>query len=208
MPEVDLSSAELQARVAKRVIYLHDTTQDLVAGPLDNGEVFIRVDELWRVAEGYFLLSEAFKAVRLKPGRRTEPAKIAAMMAMAVMTFRPMRPGNPDDVRFPETDKANQLLAVAIGCEVLGISIDWLLLDQLKRLLRAMDLADAPSLAEYVADARLDNIKTVYDVPIEQDFARIDNFTLLFELLQQGTPVHGLVAMLKSWWAGDGRRPA
>lgn len=163
-------------------------------GVLDPEEIYLNDDALIRAVGGYFLLSEAYKQDRLghteDAPHWTEGPKKAALTAVSLMVFRPLRYVAPQRPLNSTTSfVANQVLLLACCASFLERDFPRLTWEPQRRLFKLLDTIGLDrgaalrvrSLREYHRDQRANRVRQTYEINVEADRILIDALVLLFE---------------------------
>ena len=186
---VDLEKPDLAAKIARRFALLERIADELTYGPghlLDAQEVNYNIDDIRRVTEAYFLLSESYKIARLGHSdfevKRTRNPKKAGLTALAIFALNPFLLLNPDAAPLKTVSKlANLQFATDFAATVLDRPIRLTGAMQL-RLFRFLNAQSLQSLAEYREDQRQGRFVTRYMIDIDADLTAIEMMILFFEL--------------------------
>jgi hypothetical protein len=193
---------ELEDRVSGRYGTLCDVADQLIDSGIFGNEVTLDEAALWRNTEAYFLLNEAYK--KHYNIVNTEPPKIAAMSALTLNEFKPLRPRDPNNVTQRYTKFANQILSLSWAARPLGHSFEEIIEKRLRteglvRYCKLLSRQKLHSLDKYRRDliARPHELTSQYDVVLDHDtplmpsdrsdLPNIDMFVLFFECLWDGT---------------------
>lgn len=187
---IDLDAPELERKIRARFEFSCAIADELNFGTsrrrlLNPNEVAYAPEALARVTEAYFLLSEAYKVVRLghaeHDARRTMNPKKAALTALAVFAIRPFRLTNPGQAPLSTVSiVANLLFALDFSATVLGRPFAMTGNMQL-RLFRFLAAQRLESLRDYLNDQEAGEYKSRYVIDIEPDLPPIEMIVLFFE---------------------------
>lgn len=114
-----ISRMPLQRFVRERFELLAQAAEDLFEGNL---ELSIDYGALVHAVEAYALLNQCYK--ELHGITRTEPPKVAAMMALTLTDFQPLRLTDPANVRLRPSIYANEDFALSLAATFLGHALD------------------------------------------------------------------------------------
>jgi hypothetical protein len=175
-----------ETRIAGRVAFLRQVADGLGATVFRDERVRLLGGRIPLLARGYFVLSENYKAWRIETGHYTEPPKIAALMAIAIITFQPFKPDDARNVRTLVEARCNEMYALSCAGSVLGRPIDAAKKNFYLRLLDVLSEARSETLEPYLVDTRLnimdrpltDYLKGIHD----QDKLAINSLITIFEL--------------------------
>lgn len=196
----------LQLRVDKRRKDLMNAANELIAHEMmrrDDGHPEIVLDEvqLYRATEGYFLISEAYKnEFGIK---QTEPPKIAAMTALSLSKFAPLRLVARDNVQSRFAPFANEILSLMWAARPLGQDFSVLIENSLRseglyRFCRTLRKLNVHCLDEFQADLFRNppTPRAVYEIRLDHDtviqesalssLPHIELMILIFELIWDG----------------------
>lgn len=200
-----ISLRDLDDRVRDRFDTIYEIAAATVEHPnfrdaTGEPEIALNPDALLAAVEAYFLINTAYKSAH--GIEFTEPPKIAAMTAIALADFQPLRLRAPSNVRLRASTYANEHLslvtAAAIfaermpGAELVG-RIGDAGTQRLRRLLKGTRLA---TLGAFRGDVERGERQHTYDIrlpyaagialPWQEDLAMIEAFVLFFERLWNG----------------------
>ena len=171
MVAVSIDLRTLEQRIRRRHELLADLADELMAsGFFDPSEILLDERNLIDVVEAYFLLSEAYKAERLpaqgmSEAHLTEPPKIAAMTAVAIMMFKPFRRADGlAAVRQPHTRIANQVFAMSCAASFVENDFGSLSFEMSRRLYNYLQWVSSSALAGYFADRLEGHREDIYTV--------------------------------------------
>lgn len=178
-------------------------------GLQESCEVFLCDEALLSTVEAYFLLSTAYKQLRTDPESPTQPPKIAALTALVMEEFKPLRLIDPSaPVQHPMTVQANRLFSLYWAFtrfdQNFADFLDAPRSDEtLKRYFRALRATRLNSIFSYKTDAYNGVVKDYYDILLDHDdedisvtvagkpspgsdMPVIDTMILVFELMWGG----------------------
>jgi hypothetical protein len=182
---VDLAQARLAAKITRRfdtLCKLAEEMEPLFAG----GPVALSIDELARVTEAYFLLSEAYRidvlGYAVDDARGTASPKKAALTMLAIFLFRPFRIMDPTlPLRDPIAIVANQILAMRFAASVLKTDFAAMRPEMQARLFLALYEPNLQSLRTFVANQTANVHAAVYDIELIEDLPLIELLIFAFE---------------------------
>jgi hypothetical protein len=103
--------------------YLYSSCDYLfLSGLFSKSELRMVEERFDNIVSGYFILSENYKSLRIRPGARTKNSKIAALMSLSILTFDPVYSPLP-----PKKDKnllANEIFSLMVSTEIADFKID------------------------------------------------------------------------------------
>lgn len=141
------------ADIAVRASFFAKATELLLEGPAFSGclvEVHLGIHSV--IAEGFFALADAYERHHLKPGKKIEPVKQAALTCAVVCAISPLRP-TAALVEEEELLYINPMLAMRAACSVIGHPFDKRAFDERRRHYRMVGSLRLPSLAPLIAEA-------------------------------------------------------
>jgi hypothetical protein len=188
--QVDLSVPTLQNKIKMRFDLLANTADELYLGQrrlLNPQEVHCNHSNIARCVEAYFLLSEAYKVVRLghepRDAKHTMNPKKAALTALCAFAFRPFRLADPTRPPMSTVSSvANLHFVLDFASTVLLREFSNLSRDMHLRLFRFLRVIRIAALDEYISDQRANAVKHVYTPDIDRDLPVIEMLVLFFEL--------------------------
>lgn len=105
------------------------------------------------IANGYFLISDAYKRARGMESTRTHFYKVAAFMVASIMTIRPIRIVKTQNVSSIRVGFANQQCALRAAQALLGLDLERIDADFIRRLYTSVfDPIEMPCLGRYISD--------------------------------------------------------
>jgi len=134
----------------------------------------------------YMILNDTYKRWRIQDGHWTEPPKIAALQAMAIMTILPFRPLYPDYVQTIAEARCNEVFAATVASAILGTDVvEGKSVNFGARLLDMLSECRSETLEAYVTD-----LNEGIDSPLEHyvrsvhaaDRFKINALVTIFEL--------------------------
>lgn len=149
-------------------------------------EVRFRLPAARFAAEAYFLISEAYKHRRLRPGARTQEPKIAAIMSLAISSVQPYYAMHPFSVKCSSTYVANQNFSLYCATLILNNDFSKLSNDSIRRGMNFLLNARMPCIGEYIVDVSIGakRSRDVYDIELtDSELSVIDIMILVCELL-------------------------
>jgi hypothetical protein len=139
------------------------------------------------LAEAYFLLSEAFKPVRIQEGHKTTKPKIAALTCAAVAMVNPFHFDNPDFenlvIRY-----ANPILAMHLACGIIDHPFHKRSFDERRRIYSQILGMGFTCLDEFIADRKAGTPKDLaeYKIALNRgEMREIENLVNLFTVYEQ-----------------------
>lgn len=200
-----INRERLQDRIKERYDTLVEESEQLMGhellAPSGVAEVYIDDVQLYRAIEAYFLVSEAYK-IEFKI-EATEPPKVAAITALMLGAFTPLRLVNPYTSKNEYSLFANEILSLSWAARPLGQDFGDLIERRLRkagllRYFRTLQSLSLPCLHEYRADVYRSppSVKDEYDIRLNYDTAlgpsslsslpAIELMVLLFEFIWDG----------------------
>ncbi len=138
-------------------------------------------------AECYFLISEAYKALRQEnPKHKTQYPKIAAMTSMVIVHTNPFRPTKPVNETNKEILYANPLLALRLGCNIVDHPFAKRPSIQKSNFCEGMLNSKLPCLDNYLLEMRdgTRHLGDSYDVELSiRELREIDTRLSFFQVL-------------------------
>jgi hypothetical protein len=105
------------------------------------------------IANGYFLISDAYKRIRGMENSRTHFYKVAAFVVASIMTVRPIRIEKAQNVSSIRAAFANQQCAMRVAQALLGLDLEKIDADFIRRLYSSVfDPIEMPCLHQYISD--------------------------------------------------------
>lgn len=158
--------------------------------PLRSADVALNRGALWQSARAHFLLMDAYKADHFI-GARAEDAKIAATTALAIVTFKPFRVKDPENVVSRWAARANELFAVRLAGPILNSGLPELAEgDRMAWLLNFLATVRARSLDRYVGDVTSMRMSEAYEIELDNgshkmptDLSNLNVLMLIYHLL-------------------------
>ena len=185
----DAAQAQSRCRVYEKIA--DALIQD---GLLPSSDVVLRAGRIPLFVDGYFILNHAYKKWRIQEEHLTQHEKIAALTAMAIMTFRPFRPAS-ELASTRAQAKANEIYALTCASSVLGASLRVNVDAESNLMARIIDVVaqgHSQTLESFVQDKNLQISRDVqtYDLEIlEADKLVLNSLVSIFELLpKRATP--------------------
>lgn len=182
-----MTDPEREARVRARAVLFAEVARRVHANLEQDGvQLVFRADAPVVLSAAYFLLNDAYKQRRAKPGSLTDDHKKAALTAVATMVVRPFAPMNPDAETFGAT-LANPIYAFACALSWLDppASARRLPFDYLKRFYLSLLNVRMPSMARFIdlvnIDGRWQDYPPIAMSPSELD--TIDDWVWRFFML-------------------------
>ncbi|WP_156892565.1 hypothetical protein [Salaquimonas pukyongi] len=175
-------------RVQKRAAFFSGMAERLLGVYPEIGKyTHFTTDSPILLSHCYFLLSDSYKAARLKPESRTDDYKKAAISATAVMIVRPFAALNPDDVSNLEAFLANPIFAMACG-NAWASNRDLFSsypFDYLKRFYNTLHNVEIHAMEEFIQRLRADQpVTDITSVTLNRhDMAALDNWVEKFFML-------------------------
>ena len=158
--------------------------------PLRGADVVVNSPALWQSARAHFLLMDAYKTDHFT-GDRAEDAKIAATTALAIVTFKPFRVKDPNNVISHWAARANELFAVRLAGPILNSGLPELGEgDRMAWLLNFLATVKACSIDSYFDDVCSGRLSRTYEIELDQggpnspsDLSNLNILMLVYHIL-------------------------
>ncbi len=120
-----MDNQDLEKRIQERTAFVRSLAEDFYANVVPQDKVILRTAHIDLSIRGYFILSECFKKWRIKDSHNTEPAKIAALTACAIASFRPFRPLHLQNADTTVEARCNEMFAAYAASAIVGTNLDF-----------------------------------------------------------------------------------
>jgi hypothetical protein len=186
-----LHTFNFDAREAsERADVLKEIADDLISsGRLPDDEIIFREKRIHLIVNAYFILNHAYKKWRIDDGHFTQNEKIAALFSVAIMTFKPFRPLDPEKVTTRAQLKANEIYALELASVIINASLrpnPDVSSNSMRRIMDILSGIYSQTLEAYVQDVNYQCAKktTEYDLDFhESDKLPVDSLITIYELL-------------------------
>lgn len=188
MPVSGVTSQEIEVRAD----FFAKATEVLLHGPAFKG---CAVDAHPRInlvmAEAFFVIADAYERHHLKPGKRIEPIKQAAIACATVCVVAPLR---PRDMKIEQEELLyiNPMLAMRASASIIDHPFHNRSFDEQRRHYRMIGATKLPSLRPLIDEANAKDGVLVSGFSVDLD---VDERHRLNGLINYFTVLHGMKIM-------------
>jgi hypothetical protein len=184
-----------QRIISERASLLLEHARELLASDvIPKDRVGLAEYRIPLIADGYFLLNQAYKEWRMPVGHRTELPKIAALQSIVIARIQPFFPSKyPVDDTDIGVIKCNEIFAVSYGMGILERSLTPDTPERIDFWLRLLDIITSSScetIEPYITDKKLEITKPLsayasINKVLECDRLALNGLISIFELLSE-----------------------
>lgn len=127
----------------------------------------------------YFALNRAYKPWRIEDGHRTQPSKIAALVALSVMAVSPFRSAKQSDNFF----RINPLFALHAGLTRVEVTVSDIGVDSVKRLIRWLNIFHLSGASDWINRMSVlvetAEFASYEEIPLSLSYADVANIDMM-----------------------------